>query len=82
MRDDLERAVQERYAIEYDNRFNNCAEEEKKRCECGRYIDLDENICEVCKNELKKRFSILLHDNFTEEEIDILNELYDGEEIR
>ena len=46
------------------------------------YIDLDENICDVCKNELKRRFSTLLHDNFTEEEIDILNELYDGEEIR
>lgn len=74
--------VQEHYAILFDNRFNNYAEEEKKQCECGRYIDLDENICEICKNELKKRFSILLHDNFTEEEIDILNELYDGEEIR
>lgn len=74
--------VQEHYAILFDNRFNNYAEEEKKQCECGRYIDLDENICDVCKNELKKRFSILLHDNFTKEEIEILNELYDGEEIR
>lgn len=74
--------VQEHYAILFDNRFNNYAEEEKKQCDCGRYIDLDENICEVCKNELKKRFSILLHDNFTEEEIEMLNDLYDGEEIR
>lgn len=81
MRDDLERAVQERYAIEYDNRFNNCAEEEKKRCECGRYIDLDENVCEVCKRNLKKRFSEMLHSNFTDEEIKEINEMYDGEEI-
>ena len=74
--------VQEHYAILFDNRFNNYTEEEKKQCECGRYVDLDEDICDVCKNELKKRFSALLHDNFTEEEIEILNELYDGEEIR
>ena len=74
--------VQEHYAILFDNRFNNYAEEEKKQCECGRYIDLDENICDVCKNELKKRFIILRQENVTKEEIEILNELYDGEEIR
>lgn len=78
----VEAIVQEHYAILYDNRFNNYAEEEKKQCECGRYIDIDESICEVCKNELKKQFSSVLHDNFTEEEIEILNELYDGEELR
>ena len=74
--------VQERYTIMFDNRFNNYYEEEKEQCECGRYIDIDEKMCEVCKNELKKQFSMLLHNNFTEEEIDMLNELYDGEELR
>lgn len=74
--------VEEHYAILYDNRFNNYAEEEKKQCDCGRYIDLDEDICEVCKSNLKKQFSRVLHDNFTEEEIELLNELFDGEELR
>lgn len=35
--------------------------------------------CHVCASRLIKRFKKLLSDNFSEEEIDILNEIYEGE---
>ena len=34
-----------------------------------------------CKIDLRKQFSRLLHENFDEKEIQMLNELFDGEEL-
>ena len=48
---------------------------------CGGYSDEDVDYCETCKNEIKQRFVDLLDKNFTEEERDLLNELYDGERL-
>lgn len=78
---DIEVIVADHYAAAYDERFNNYAEEEKKQCECGRYIELDEDMCEVCISDLKKRFEEMIRNNFTKDEIEKLNELYDGEDF-
>ena len=48
---------------------------------CGSYSSDDDEYCETCKNEIKKRFVSLLDNYFTEEERDLLNELYDGERL-
>ena len=48
---------------------------------CGSYSSEDEEYCETCKSEIKKRFVSLLDNYFTEEERDLLNELYDGERL-
>lgn len=79
---DVDTIAQQHYEIMFKNRFDDTTDTEVKKCECGRKIDEYETMCDVCKNDLKKQFSTLLHDNFTEEEIEILNELYDGEELR
>lgn len=55
---------------------------EVKMCEyCDKYISLDEELCDKCKSNLKKQFSELLHANFTEFDIEILNDIFDGEEL-
>ena len=73
--------VQQHYALKFRDRFEDYGEEDKKECECGRKIDIDEKMCDVCKNDLKKQFSTLLHDNFTDEEIEVINEIFEGEVI-
>ena len=79
---DVNIIAQQHYGIMFKDRFDDTTDTEAKECECGRKIDEYEKMCDVCKNDLKKQFSTLLHDNFTTEEIEILNELYDGEEIK
>lgn len=54
---------------------------EVKECDCGGYMPADEMFCEKCKCDLKKQFSRLLHENFDEKEIEMLNELFDGQEL-
>ena len=54
---------------------------EVKQCDCGNYMPVDEKFCDNCKKQLKEQFSRMLHENFDEEEIEMLNELYDGEAI-
>ena len=54
---------------------------EVKECDCGEYMPTDEKFCDKCKCDLKKQFSTLLHEHFDEEEIEMLNELFDGEPI-
>lgn len=55
---------------------------EVEMCEfCDEYIDLYERLCDKCKSKLKKAFSNVLHENFTEFEIEILNDIFDGEEL-
>lgn len=51
--------------------------------QCGEYVEELElcGCCEQCAADLQKRFSALLHANFTHEEIAMLNELYDGETL-
>lgn len=54
--------------------------EEIKPCKiCGGYENLEsgEKYCENCKIEVEKRFETLLEE-FSEEEREILNELYDA----
>lgn len=48
---------------------------------CGTYDydDSEDNYCESCKENVKKRFQDLLNKNFSEEERELLNGLYDGE---
>ena len=48
---------------------------------CGDYGNTEEDYCEDCKNDIKKRFSDFVEKEFTEEERELLNELYDGEWI-
>lgn len=43
--------------------------------------DADEKYCDECKKEVKTRFSRFVENNFTKEERELLNELYDGERI-
>lgn len=49
---------------------------------CGGYENLEsgEKYCENCKIEVEKRFEALMEE-FSEEEREILNELYDGREF-
>lgn len=56
--------------------------EEVRMCEfCDKYVSLDEELCDKCKSDLRKQFSNVLHENFTEFEIEILNNLFDGEPL-
>ena len=49
---------------------------------CGAYNhDAEEDYCDNCKEEVKKRFDKLVSDNFSEDERNLLNDLYDGERI-
>ena len=57
--------------------------EEIKPCRvCGSYEhDADEEYCERCKIDVRKRFETFVLNAFTVEERELLNELYDGEPI-
>ena len=57
--------------------------EEVKPClVCGSYNhEAKEQFCDECKKSVKKRFSDFVSSNFTKEERELLNELYDGEWI-
>lgn len=49
---------------------------------CGSYNhDPAEDYCNQCKKDVKKRFADFIEEEFTEEERDLLNELYEGEYI-
>ena len=48
---------------------------------CGGYDNTEEDYCKDCKNDIKKRFSDFVEKEFTKEERELLNELYDGEWI-
>lgn len=80
----IDTIVEQHYAQAYSNRFDDIEDEDNmyKECECGKRMLTDEKMCDVCKNDIKKRFSQILEENFTIEEIEILNELFDGEEIK
>ncbi len=43
--------------------------------------EANETYCDNCKKDVLKRFTILMNENFTEEERDLLNDLLDGERI-
>lgn len=57
--------------------------EEAKPCKiCGEFVCSEhEEYCNECKENVKARFSKFIENNFTKEERELLNELYDGEEI-
>ena len=49
---------------------------------CGSYEhDYGEDYCNDCKKDVQKRFSTFIEEEFTEEERELLNELYDGESL-
>lgn len=49
---------------------------------CGTYDhECKEEYCDYCKKDVKKRFSEFVEKEFTKEERELLNELYDGERI-
>ena len=52
-----------------------------ERCSvCDEYCMKEgEEFCDDCKVDVKQRFKKLLHKNFKDEEIKLLNELYEGE---
>ena len=61
--------------------------EEAKKCEyCSNYFIEGESrsnvICEDCVDEIETRFSNLLHNNFTEFERTVLNDIFDGKELK
>lgn len=57
--------------------------EEVEPCKiCGSYNHNAENdFCDECKKVVAKRFSEFVENNFTKEERELLNELYDGKNI-
>jgi hypothetical protein len=57
--------------------------EEIEPCKiCGSYEhDADEEYCDQCKIDVRKRFETFVLNAFTVEERELLNELYDGERI-
>lgn len=55
--------------------------EEAKLCECGKVVSVDEKMCVKCKNDTILQFKNLLR-QFDEEQLEYINEYYDGEEIR
>lgn len=57
--------------------------QEIKPCKiCGSYNhETTEEFCDECKKNVKKRFKDFVDENFTKEERELLNELYDGEQI-
>ena len=58
--------------------------EEAKPCKiCGGYEGIDEceEYCNECKADVLKRFQTFVNSEFTKEERELLNELYDGENI-
>lgn len=57
--------------------------EEVEPCKiCGSYEhDADDDYCEECKKNVKTRFENFVNKEFTAEERNLLNELYDGERI-
>lgn len=60
------------------------AYEEIKPCKlCGSYehIASGEEYCTDCKNDVLKRFQTFVNSEFTEEERELLNVLYEGEQI-
>lgn len=46
---------------------------------CGAHSE--EDFCPTCKHLIKQRFQRLVAENFTAAERELLNELYDGEDI-
>lgn len=60
------------------------AYEEATACKiCGGYGEMTQNgdFCRECANELTKRFQTVMNFEFTKEERELLNELYDGKTI-
>lgn len=57
--------------------------EEIEPCKiCGTYDhECQEEYCEDCKKDVKKRFAEFVEREFSKEERELLNELYDGEMI-
>ena len=57
--------------------------EEIKPCKiCGTYLhDFDEDYCEHCKKDVQRRFKDIISQEFDEEEIKLLNVIYEGEPI-
>lgn len=50
---------------------------------CGRYEDIEEDeiLCENCKKETEEKLIKLLHDNFTVEERELLNTIWEDVEF-
>lgn len=48
---------------------------------CGNYVKEDEKYCKRCRQEIRQDFSEWLHQQFTREEIEVINLEFDGEEI-
>lgn len=57
--------------------------EEVKPCKvCGSYNHEGlESFCDECKKQIKQKFTDFVDANFTKEERELLNELYDGKNI-
>ena len=56
--------------------------ETKRPCKiCGTYEFEGNGYCNDCKADVKKRFSEFLDKEFTTDERELLNELYDGERL-
>ena len=57
--------------------------EEVEPCKiCGSYNhSVDDDYCDDCKKDVKKRFAEFVEREFSKEERELLNELYDGQKI-
>ena len=56
---------------------------EVKPCKmCGSYNhDAESDVCDECKKKVEKRFADFVEQNFTAEERELLNDIYDGKNI-
>lgn len=55
--------------------------EEVHKCECGKIIEIDENMCQMCKTNTIIKFKKDLK-KYTKDELKWINEYFDGEEIK
>lgn len=49
---------------------------------CGSYEDVEDGYCDNCRIQVQKTFSQLLNEHFSVEERELLNIIYDGEELK
>lgn len=77
--EEVEQIVNQHYAQEYNNRFEDCEEEETYTCKlCGYEIKKEQNLCNSCQRDVQEQFKKLMKDNFNKVQIEHIDKLIDG----
>lgn len=84
----FEEGEQAEYVEDFGEKVKACplchgAYEEATQCKiCGSYDkDPSEEYCDSCVKDVSKRFKLFVESEFSEQERELLNELYDGREF-